>query len=622
MRGAGPRPDLRAVGAILLTIAAVGESQERRGGSAQDVAARAASRASRLLAPFASRSHPPYTSDVEHARTVDPVLTRGAVVWIREDAVPGQKVPRSQTVVQGGRVFSYLDVRFDPTDVPRLRIRPVDDRQEIPVLVRVTATPEADLTAPAVVRVTLPYAGIFQPRLDGMAAWVGSTAAEVGVDDDPERAELTIAVELPALPVNIGRRTGQPVVVVIQGTLVLGPYPRVPVGAFDTREGAVESVGLPSLAGLVMGRDAATAEEIDAIRELARRVAGEAGSDYDKVVAVNRWLSARIRYQEVDGTRSPVEVLDDGSGDCDDFTRLMVAMLRAEGVPCRRVIGDLYDLDSLIPHAWVEVALPLKRGGVHWFACDPTLAHRAATDEARDRFVQLRGRVHLYEVQPVINLPGFIGSWSSDVFLNWREPDDEPLPTAADYDRFSSAVIDNVDRELMRQAALLDQAGLRLEREFGTIPGSRYRIAGWSLPEGASAHMRIWLENEERLVLELAARDGRGLRGDVAQEMVDRMRSVYGDLNGAFFGGVPARRSLELLYVRDPHTDALRAVTLRFGAFLVERQGRRILSRLQSAGLIPEAEHEHLKSLLEVSGGRNLYVLQELARLDEPDPTR
>lgn len=100
------------------------------------------------------------------------------------------------------------------------------------------------------------------------------------------------------------------------------------------------------------------------------------------VLAIHRRVGATLRYAP--GTTYvgvPVEdVLTAGTGVCQDFAHLAVAMCRSVGIPARYVSGYLFttsDASGTEPegeavrvqtHAWFEAAVP----GAGWLALDPT----------------------------------------------------------------------------------------------------------------------------------------------------------------------------------------------------------------------------------------------------------
>jgi transglutaminase-like putative cysteine protease len=67
---------------------------------------------------------------------------------------------------------------------------------------------------------------------------------------------------------------------------------------------------------------------------------------------------------------SPVDdILEQGKGVCQDFTHLMIAVLRSFGVPTRYVSGYIHRANSESQsHAWCEAWLP----GMGWVGIDPT----------------------------------------------------------------------------------------------------------------------------------------------------------------------------------------------------------------------------------------------------------
>jgi len=89
-------------------------------------------------------------------------------------------------------------------------------------------------------------------------------------------------------------------------------------------------------------------------------------------------VSTGIRYQsrEDEGTQSPIQTLDIGSGSCRDFAVLFLEAARGLGFGGRLVSGYLYNPDQALQgsanagttHAWAEIYVP----GAGWITFDPT----------------------------------------------------------------------------------------------------------------------------------------------------------------------------------------------------------------------------------------------------------
>lgn len=88
---------------------------------------------------------------------------------------------------------------------------------------------------------------------------------------------------------------------------------------------------------------------------------------------IHEGLSFRRGATRVD---SPIDdALTSGSGVCQDFTHIMLAIVRGWGVPARYTSGYLFPREdenerqmAEAGHAWVECRLP----GTGWFGADPT----------------------------------------------------------------------------------------------------------------------------------------------------------------------------------------------------------------------------------------------------------
>lgn len=100
--------------------------------------------------------------------------------------------------------------------------------------------------------------------------------------------------------------------------------------------------------------------------------------DAIRVVMQNTRRLIEYRKGVTNTTSTVCDVLDAGSGVCQDFAHIGLALLRARGVPCRYVSGYLYEDNEpeLESHAWCDAYVP----GIGWVGFDPT--HSKLVDES------------------------------------------------------------------------------------------------------------------------------------------------------------------------------------------------------------------------------------------------
>jgi transglutaminase-like putative cysteine protease len=530
-------------------------------------------------------------------------MTEGTAIWIHE------ALPRAPLTVLGGRVYSYSDVTYDPLEAPVLKIRPIDGDQVIPFLARIVIRPGADVPADAAVTVSFPAPAIFEPRLLNIEGWIGSSPTPVSIERTLEDALLTVRV--PLTPASVGSSQGaeDTITVIIEGELVLAAYKSIPAKRFSDLESTKIDPTFVGLARLEIGRDIENAGDAHRLQRIAATLSADSLTSYDRVVAVNSWIGNHLQYKESPASRTAIEALEDRSGDCDEHTTLMTALLRSMGIPARRATGLLYNFDALSAHAWVEVGLPRRDGPVSWFIVDPTLAGTSPSEAEAIDYVQFNDRMLLYPMKPSVDMEGFIGRRTTDILFNWRDQTVRPFTNPSEANRFVDLVTSFVDREISSGAERLADADLLLHRESASIVGSPYIVVDRPLAGQSLNGIQIRLENEERLVLDLTDGDG----SEVDNDAIDTLRTIYGGLSHSFFAGGSAHHNLELVYIRNRHSDRLHTVSLRIGRYLVEHHLDRILRRLSKAGLLTEEETARIAAVAEASGGRNLYLLQELA---------
>jgi transglutaminase-like putative cysteine protease len=89
-----------------------------------------------------------------------------------------------------------------------------------------------------------------------------------------------------------------------------------------------------------------------------------AGSIYD-------WVIDNLAYRKVGGLKGAKFALENGYGECGDYSALFTALCRAAGIPARTVIGRWATSSSDDWHVWAEFYLP----GYGWLPVDPTDAY-------------------------------------------------------------------------------------------------------------------------------------------------------------------------------------------------------------------------------------------------------
>jgi transglutaminase-like putative cysteine protease len=573
-----------------------------------------AERTVELLMATGATPAPPITSDEEHADAVAPVLIPKTTILYHDDGQPAMEPRETRYIVSRGRMFMLDGSPQRDLDQPMLRIRPVDGGQDIGFVVRSALTPHDPALQDGVLEIVFPAPAIFQPSIDVRATWVAGRPVDAIVL--PRVQTGTITVQIPVRAADLQGPTGapRPTSVLLEGALLLEHYEPVAPSTFTDANVDTGPDPFPELASLSVGRDCRNSEEAEYLTRVAKAVTTAAPNSYQQVLAINSFVSSKLRYLENPIRRWPRDVLEEGVGDCDDHTVLMVALLRALAIPCRPTRGFLYDFSALAPHTWVEVALHRTDGGLYWFICDPTLVSSATGDNERDIAVQLRSRIHLYPAQPLVALSGLSVHHVTDILLNVALPRHDERRAPADLERFVLEVTDGVARGFGSRAEALARSNLLLGRELPLSPGSSYLIGERTITEGRSS-LRTTLGSDERITVELVAVGaGVDLGNDAELEVIEALRASYEQLDWLLFHGLPAHHCLELAYSRDTHSDRLRRVRMTFNRYLTECHLRPLLKRMLKEGLWTDQDAALVDSLHRTSGGTNLYFLQELAR--------
>lgn len=138
---------------------------------------------------------------------------------------------------------------------------------------------------------------------------------------------------------------------------------------------------------------------------LAKRIAGPEKNAYLVAKAVNRWVFENLKKDYGVSSDRASDVLKLMRGDCTEHSLLAVALLRALGIPAKRVDGVVYVLQgdqtpALYWHEWVEAYVG------EWTQLDPTFGqdvvdatHFALGEEANAEIAPLIGSIRVLEVR-------------------------------------------------------------------------------------------------------------------------------------------------------------------------------------------------------------------------------
>jgi len=100
------------------------------------------------------------------------------------------------------------------------------------------------------------------------------------------------------------------------------------------------------------------------IKTLAKKIAGDKPTVYEKLDALATWMRNNIIYEKARGwqPKDPLETLSDGTGDCDDQSILFASLARAQGIPVWLEMGALYDefAQKWGGHAWLKAYIPIR----------------------------------------------------------------------------------------------------------------------------------------------------------------------------------------------------------------------------------------------------------------------
>ncbi|WP_395817845.1 transglutaminase family protein [Archangium minus] len=141
------------------------------------------------------------------------------------------------------------------------------------------------------------------------------------------------------------------------------------------------------------------------IRDLSKQLVGEEKDAYTAAKAIVGWVAKNLQKDYGASADRATDVLRQRKGDCTEHSLLTVSLLRAAGIPARRVDGVIYMVNqdgvpALYWHEWVEAFVG------EWTQMDPTFnqvvadaTHFGVGQEGNAEITPLIGSLKVVEVR-------------------------------------------------------------------------------------------------------------------------------------------------------------------------------------------------------------------------------
>lgn len=137
-----------------------------------------------------------------------------------------------------------------------------------------------------------------------------------------------------------------------------------------------------------LGNYTSQSELVSITPEIASKAQGLIdGVDKEFLAAsiLSSWVHNHMKYDKSYFGRvlNSVQIFEEMTGVCEEYSHLLLAMLRSVGIPSRYVTGFVYGQGGWDPHAWVEVYFPEQDV---WLPFDPTYDENGYVDASHIKF--------------------------------------------------------------------------------------------------------------------------------------------------------------------------------------------------------------------------------------------
>ncbi len=119
------------------------------------------------------------------------------------------------------------------------------------------------------------------------------------------------------------------------------------------------------------------------IKSLVPQILADKAGGWDQAAAIFAWVRANVKYEFAEQIKPAIAALEDGQGDCEELSSLVIALCRASRIPARAV---------WVPgHTYPEFYLVDSAGQGHWYPCQAAGAERQFGSMIEDRPILQKG---------------------------------------------------------------------------------------------------------------------------------------------------------------------------------------------------------------------------------------
>jgi Transglutaminase-like enzymes, putative cysteine proteases len=119
------------------------------------------------------------------------------------------------------------------------------------------------------------------------------------------------------------------------------------------------------------------------IKSLAAEITAGKSAGWEQTATIFDWVRANVKYKFAEQIKSAVAAVQDGEGDCEELSSLVIALCRASKIPARAV---------WVPgHTYPEFFLVDAAGQGHWYPCQAAGESRQFGSMIEDRPILQKG---------------------------------------------------------------------------------------------------------------------------------------------------------------------------------------------------------------------------------------